>query len=364
MSQNSANRSSKVVPTRRISSDARNGDARNGHVPALAGRVGFPPDKKLIRVTPPHLHCPFPAAIHADAETIEEGTIAWMKRHGYIKAPAEEESVRNARFGIRAARVHPTGDTKAIQLVSDLTVWLFLTDDVYVEQPGQSKALSITTDHIMRCIRLLRDPEDLSASPSASLLALQDISRRLRTVASHEQLDRFINGMLEFFLAACCEAVVVSQRSMPKVADYIPLRDAINCLRSVCFVFIEIVGGYELPGSTWCRPDLQAVVNKATRIVSNHHDVLSGLRELSEEVPMNMPAVFAREQGLPMAEAFARVGAFADADTRSFVRMTDRLLADAPDPLVRKYVDGLKAWIRGNLDWSMTTGRYRVCDYV
>ena len=158
-----------------------------------------PSSRARPRVTPPVLYCPFPAAVHADADRIEEGTIAWMKRYGYIRTLREEETVRNAAFGIHAARVHPTGRTDAIQLASDLTVWLFLTDDVYVEESGASNALSITADHVIRCIRVLRDPEDLPADPNASLLALQDISRRLRSWPTHEQVDRIVNGMLEYF---------------------------------------------------------------------------------------------------------------------------------------------------------------------
>ncbi|WP_315835046.1 terpene synthase family protein [Bradyrhizobium prioriisuperbiae] len=326
--------------------------------------AGSPLRGAPVRVSPPALYCPFPSAVHDDVHSIEEGTITWMKRYGYIKTPGEEESARKAQFGIRAARVHPIGCTEAIQFVSNLTVWLFLTDDVYVEEPGMSRTLSITTDHIIRSIRILRDPEDVSSGLGASLLALQDISRHLRVLATPEQIDRFVNGMIEFFLAGCCEAVSFSRKTLPAEADYIPVRDAINCLRSVCFVFIEIVGGHELPGPIWCGADLQAVVGKATRIVSNHHDILSGLRELSQDIPMNLPAVIAREQGLPITEAFAHVGDQANADMRSFVDMINRIFADQPDPSVRTYVDGLKAWIRGNLDWSLTTGRYRVCDYV
>jgi hypothetical protein len=345
MSQNSTSLNGRVISTREF---------------AHATGTGVPLDKPPFRIQLPRLYCPFPAGIHDDADVIEERTNSWMKRYGYIRTADQERMAREARFGIRAAQVHPTGRTEAIQLASDLTVWLFLTDDVYIEASGMSQAIPITTEHVIRSIRVLRNPEDLPSAPNLSLLALQDISRRLRRLATSEQTDRLINGMIEFFLAGCCEAVAFSQKSLPKAADYMPVRDSINCLRSVCFVFIEIVGGYELPGPVWCRPDLQAVVNKATRIISNHHDVLSGLRELSEEVPMNLPAVIAREQGLPIAKAFERVGAFADADTRTFVLMIERLLTNEPDGSIRKYVDGLKAWIRGNLDWSTTTGRYRV----
>jgi hypothetical protein len=331
---------------------------------SLGRRASSPPSLGPSRVTLPELDCPFATSLHVDAQRIEEGTIAWMKRYGYIRTPRDEDTARHAEFGIRAARVHPTGRTEAIQLVSDLTVWLFLTDDLQIEQPGMSNTLSVVSDHAIRSLRILRDPEDLPPVPSASLAALQDISRRLRALATHEQADRFINGMVEFFLAGCCEAVSLSRRSMPVTADYIPVRDAINCLRSVCFVFIEIAGGYALPGATWSRPDLQAVVNEAVRIISNHHDILSGLRELAHDLPMNLPAVIAREQGLPISQAFAHVGDLTNADMESFVAMSDHLLAAEEDRSVHHYVEGLRAWIRGNLDWSLTTGRYRVSDYL
>jgi 5-epi-alpha-selinene synthase len=316
------------------------------------------------RLEVPALWCPVPSARHVAADAIEEGTITWMKRHGFIENASQEAEARIARFGIRAAHVHPVGWVDAIQLVSDLTVWLFLADDVYVESPGSDNRLLITTEHAIRSLRVLRDPDELPAEPDAALLALQDISRRLRTLATPEQVDRVVHGMVEFFLAGCCEAIHFARRSLPGVADYVPVRDAINCLRCVCFVFIEMVGRFELPGPVWCRPDLQLLVRKATRIVSNHHDLLSGLRELAHEVPMNLPAVMTREFGMPTEIAFKRVAELANADMRVFLRLAEDLLARESNASVRCYVDGLKSWIRGNLDWSLTTGRYRVADLL
>lgn len=332
----------------------------------VAGRTSqlTPADRGIVRAALSGLECPFPSAVHPAAQSIEEGTIAWMKRHGFVRTRSQEDAARDAAFGMRAARVHPSGDAAAIQLASDLTVWLFHSDDEYVEAAGASGMLSETTSHAIRCLRVLRDPQDLPHAAGRSLLALQDISRRLRQFTSEEQFDRLVGGMVEFFLAGCCEAASFSRRRLPGVADYVPVRDAINCLRSVCFVFIEIVGGYALPADLWHRPAVQALVRKATRIVSNHHDLLSGVRELANDMPMNLPAVTAREQGLPIGQAFAQVVALANADTRDFVAMADRVLTVETNRFVRLYVEGLKAWIRGNLDWSATTGRYRVAHHL
>ena len=323
-----------------------------------------PARRTLSRAAIPTLWCPMPMSVHPDAELIEERTITWMKRWGYIKSARQEEVARLGQYGIRAARVHPVGRTDAIQLASDLTVWLFQSDDVYVEAAGMSGDPFAAAVHATRSLRVLREPDDLPSAPDVSLLALRDISLRLRAMASCEQRDRVIGGMVEFFLAGCSEAASFSRKTLPSTADYVCVRDAINCLRSVCFVLIEIVGGFELPGPLWCRPELQAVVNLATRIVSNHHDLLSGLREMANELPMNLPAVVARESGLPVDQAFARVAELVNSDMQSFLGMSNQLLDTESAHAVRAYVDGLKAWIRGNLDWSLTTGRYSVSTHL
>jgi len=312
----------------------------------------------------PPFYCPVPSALHPEAAAIEAGTLAWLKRFGYIEHPNAEQAAQRAQFGMHAARVHPRGDARVIQISSDLTVWLFLTDDVFIEEPGRHGRFEIPVEHAWGSLRILRDPDTVPAAANPSLLALRDIALRTRAFATPEQIDRITQGMVEFFLAGFSEAVAFSRNIPPKLVDYVNIRDAINCLRSLCFVFIEIVGGYTLPGATWCHPELQAVVNIATRIVSNHHDVLSGVRELSDELPMNMPAVLRHERDLPLDKTFAQVVELANADMRRFISLSDHLVSSTSDPGVARYVEGLKSWIRGNLDWSLMTGRYRVQERV
>ncbi|GJF35080.1 hypothetical protein KNE206_77800 [Kitasatospora sp. NE20-6] len=311
----------------------------------------------------PELYCPFPRATHPAAREFEEGTIAWLRRFGFVSTAEEEQAARQARFGFLTAAVYPTGRFEALQLASDLMVWLFRTDDSHIEEAGADRRLRVVADHVIGSLRILRDPDDLPPTPSREQLALSDISRRLNSLARPEQLERFICGMTEYFMAASCEAIQLAERSSPTLADYMALRESSICMRSVCFVFAEIAGGYELPGAAWCRPDLQAVVRSANRLIAMHHDVLSGYRELDRDAALNLPIALMTEHGLPPAVAFTTAARLADEEMRRFIALVDQLLSTRAGSEVDRYVESLRAWIAGNIDWSLETGRYHVDDY-
>lgn len=174
--------------------------------------------------------------------------------------------------GGRRARRQGTHEWRreAIQLASNLTVWLFHLEEHYVVAAGAFGTLAETTSHTVRCLPVL-----------------------------HE---------------------------------------AINCLRSVCSVFVEIVGGYALSADRRHRPTVQTVGRKATRIILNLHDPPPGLLELPNDLPINLPAVTARGTGLPIGKAFAQVVELANADMREFVAMSDQPLAMETNRFVRLYV--------------------------
>ncbi|MFG3134058.1 hypothetical protein ACGFZU_41005 [Streptomyces tendae] len=301
--------------------------------------------------------------MHPQEAELEEGTIAWMRQFGYIASSEDERAARDARFGTLAARAYPTGRVEAIQLASDLMAWLFLTDDANIEEPGAMGLLTQAARHILTTVRLLRDAEALPEEADQHHFAFQNIVRRLHALATPEQTDRFTSGIIEYLMAGCCEAIYLSAQRHPEITDYVTLRDSSIATRSVCFIFHELAGSYELPGPTWCRADLQDVVASATRVISNTHDLFSGLRELSRPEAMNLPIVITSQNGCTVAEAFAIVAEQTDRETHRFQDLVAGLLATRPGPSVEKYVDGLQSWIRGNHDWSLTTGRYHVDDY-
>ncbi|MFV8131454.1 terpene synthase family protein [Streptomyces syringium] len=72
---------------------------------------------------------------------------------------------------------------------------------------------------------------------------------------------------------------------------------------------------------------------------------------------------FNRYLGAVAAEAIYRAKGIALGMCEAQMRRFDRLskpLAEEGDAALARYVRGLGAWIRGNLDWSMSCGRYHV----
>ena len=74
---------------------------------------------------------------------------------------------------------------------------------------------------------------------------------------------------------------------------------------------------------------------------------------------MNLPRVLARHHGCPLPRAVDRAADCAWFELEVFLQEAGRLRLGGAGRVAR-YVTGLESWIRGNLDWSLTTNRYPV----
>jgi hypothetical protein len=74
----------------------------------------------------------------------------------------------------------------------------------------------------------------------------------------------------------------------------------------------------------------------------------------------NLVTALQAELGLECDAAIVVATSYADAEVRAFVELERKLLESVPtsDPALLLYIEGLKALMRGNLDWSMESGRY------
>lgn len=91
------------------------------------------------------------------------------------------------------------------------------------------------------------------------------------------------------------------------------------------------------------------------------NDLVSWPKELARGDGHNLVLVVRKEGGLSLDAAVRDAVARHNNEVREFLAVRTALHPELlAMPTVRHFVEGLTHWIRGNVDWSGETGRYRV----
>ncbi|WP_405863050.1 hypothetical protein OG407_32090 [Streptomyces sp. NBC_01515] len=310
------------------------------------------------RLAVPELWCPVPPARHPGEAEITERTITWMRRYGYIATPADEVAARAVQFGELGALTHPHGSLEGAVLAAQLMVWLFLQDDRFAEQAPAQGRIEDLADHILWSQRVLQGAR--VPVPEPYLEALVDLRTRVAHMAAHhEQVERITDGFNRYLGAAAAEAIYRTKGIVPDLDQYLRLRESTILMRGMCFVLIELAEDCYLPGPLWARPDVRSCEQAAARAVAYTNDIISGVRELHWPNHTNLITVLAQHFHCSLQDALNRAVHMCESQISLYDHLSRPLLTQG-DARLTRYVRGMGAWIRGNVDWSMTCGRYHV----
>ena len=125
------------------------------------------------------------------------------------------------------------------------------------------------------------------------------------------------------------------------------------------FDLIEPMHGVELPPALLDDPDYAAARRAAGTVIGIFNDLVSWPKEAAIGDHHNIVFALQREHRLTLAEAVAAAVAEHDAHVIEFQVARDRLETRhwTDRPAIIGIAD-LVHWIRGNLDWSLESGRY------
>jgi hypothetical protein len=89
------------------------------------------------------------------------------------------------------------------------------------------------------------------------------------------------------------------------------------------------------------------------------NDLFTYEKEIIQGEVHNLVLVLMNERRLTIAEAVAQTIALHDDEVRRFLQEVEQLPSFGLDHAdVQRYVEMLRCWIRGHLDWAHETGRY------
>ncbi|WP_374701898.1 terpene synthase family protein [Streptomyces sp. CB02959] len=259
-----------------------------------------------------------------------------------------------------AAACYPYGDnTEALELAGDFLAWISEFDEKRVEDPASQGQPSIAAQNLLHSHHIVDSPDLLPAGLGSPFhLALRDLWLRLRRIASDQQLARMHAGWTEYAAGAACEIPYRAQRKLPDPVAYQAIRRRTVAFRVWFFVFIELVGGYELPAPLVALPELRQLATLANDITGLNHDIVTCEHDIRLPIAMNLPSVLAHHHGWPLQRGVDTAAEMYRATVEEFTRIADRLREEHSELAV--HISRVAECISGFFFWeNQMTSRYQ-----
>ncbi|MGW3657037.1 terpene synthase family protein [Streptomyces sp. NPDC005151] len=314
----------------------------------------------------PDIYCPFPQRTNPHVAHTREHLDKWTRNTGLVHRDSARERFEQADFGAFVGMVYPTANEHNLDLVADWLAWLFLVDDQL-----DDGHLGRSPERVRDVVTLMRSVvEGTGTGPlpdedlPAAVVALADLWERTTPNAAAHWLRRFAWHLVTYLTTATTwEAGNRANGVVPSEETYIAKRRHTGATH-VCTDLIEIVAGIEAPESIHNDPRFIVAVETSGNVVCWANDVYSYEKEQVLGEIHNLVHLVRHHRGYGKQKALEHVCAEIATETERFLAAEAELLMAYPQlsGMLLPYLDGMRSWMRGNLDWSRQTPRYNPAD--
>lgn len=333
----------------------------------------FPVIVPELDILPPLAHpiLALPVRVSPHGERLERLILDWADSYRLLENDRQRHRLAGTRLGELIARTYPFVREDRLEPLAGWFTWAFVIDDWY-DGPGSGvlDGHDRRLSHVLDALPL--DGRNRSTHPGALFRQLAAVWARLAEPQSMQWRLRFVDCMAAFMESFAYEAVNRRAEATPGVVSYAQLRRQSGGI-TPCLNLLEYAAGLEVPGLIRRSDPFERMFNRAADVVVWVNDVVSLRKELAIGEVTNGVLALAAELCCGLQEAvtatYARVALAID-EFHCAEAELNRLCADwrglreRDHEAVRLFVDGMKYWMRGNLDWSMHSERYRQADIV
>ncbi|MDX2816707.1 terpene synthase family protein [Streptomyces sp. PA03-5A] len=322
---------------------------RAAHSGTARGRAGGP-----VRV-------PGPSLLNPGLRQVEPHVMAWARRAGLLSAPASGQAGRE-RQAAMAAHVWPWATPARLTELARLTLWMFAVDDG--SDVGPSTGTGAELEAMARAVGGCGWEVPASAPPAVRVLG--ELLPRVTGAMGPAWGDRFRRHLLGWIRTNQDMIRIRAGDEVPTPEAYIAWR-RVSGATGWCFDLIEYAQEAELPPAIWFSPACRVLREAAADVIGWTNDLFSVEKELRSGETTNLVLVLRHHHGLTLDEAIDETRLWHARRVASLRTATRDLYATAlatdltPGQLaaVCQYADGIHAWARGFLDFSLASARYR-----
>lgn len=328
--------------------------------------------------------CPFTPRLSPHVDSVQRWSLHWATRHGLLDRPGARAAFARARFANLMARTYPDAGAADLRLATAWLISVFALDD-RLERAGGPAATRHLVDEVQHLLSDTGSRADSQADsrpdgqadsqgdsmadskerPKGHLRAIGEVWRRTRERVSPAWRERFTGHVGDYLEATVWEAGNRAANRPPPVAEYRVMRFRTAAI-DMFFDLIEPLHGVELPAEVFADRDFAAMRRSAGMITAIFNDLVSWPKEDAAGDHHNIVLALRHERRLPVEAAVRVAVGEHDALVEDFVAARERFAAGplAGDPAVAAVAADFAHWIRGNVDWSMESGRYTPAEHA
>lgn len=311
------------------------------------------------------IHLPWPPQRNPHADHYLETSLGALIRVGLVKDhPADR--VRRELEGIleRDLQVHPDAGPERLVAAGTFSQWRFFLGDQHEDarevgrDPLRVEALMTEAFDVLRAGLILPSP-----TPFARFT--DHLRVKLLSLAPEGWWDRFIEDVEESIFAGSLEAARCRARGATPPLDRLLELRLHDSAVFPAFDIIEIASGLRLTEDVLRHPAVIEMRKLAGRHIAHLSDLISYHKEVPRDRgPCNLVDVLVRDGGMSPCQAVRWIVDTANADVRRFIELEaslPRWRVDASAP-AQGYIDGMKHWMTGNLDFNVKSLRCKAPD--
>jgi Terpene synthase family 2, C-terminal metal binding len=266
---------------------------------------------------------------------------------------------RFAGFAIIGAYVYPYASFERLMAASAVLQWFFVVDDQIECLPSECPDLPAARRAAEHHLEVLSSGR-LPACPTPIDRLSVHLRQTLDPLCPEGWMPRFLRNVESYlFRGALASVEYYALGRVPLLEDYLKLRFFDGAMLAVQDT-IEIAADLHLPAAVLEEPRVWALRDSSGLHAGLLNDVFSSSKELDSD-PFNLVRVYRVHEGLSETAALLKAVDRVNQEAARFRALERSLPSFGPetDRALARYVDGIRIWLRGHIDYSLASGRYQ-----
>jgi 5-epi-alpha-selinene synthase len=329
-------------------------------------RYNHPDDGSVFEA---EIRCPLESRLHEQNREILDQHRTWAR--SFHLPPSEDSYQRycDTRFDLLAAYQYAGQPVESAVIHSHLMTWFFVFDDVMDIDHGQDEDLRAFRSELCKRHLEILGGEPVRGRDSRCLLAFSDFLGKVKALSGTGYMlwyERMLHHLREYVQGAYWESLIgPTTAANANTALYLQVRHMAVGV-APCIDLMAIGAG--IPASPFTDNDY---IRRMERMAINYSIWVNDLAGLNRDMKRGLGNVIftlQRDHSLTLVDATRMVARMCDGELAAFLQAEKQLPIllgqkfDRNSAAYEAYINVMKRWMRGLLDWSARSDRYRRLD--